>query len=349
VPWQTAALWSNGAYYFQFPGEPNQSVGSHTVTIKYLGNGTYPPASNTQSFTIVSPGTTQAGLTAILSSNSFTTQDVVRVTVQLACNSACGTIEILEDGVSWVTAPLWSGGGYIFQFSSEPNQSLGTHTITVRYFGSATYAAASNTQSFTIVNPGTTPAGLTATMSLNSFTTQDVVTLAVQLACNSACGSVEILEDGVPWQTVALWPDGGYILPFSGEPNQSLGTHTITVKYFGSATYAAASSTQNFTIVNPGTAPTTVVATMTSQSFTAQDNVDIYVQVGCNAACGSVELLEDGVPWFAGAIFPNGSYAAPFSGEPNSSPGPHTISIQYFGSATYAPATSNIVNFTITP
>jgi YD repeat-containing protein len=349
---ETVGLDAGGAYNISPQVIPILSIGAHTLTVQYLGNAAYAPAtSNSITFTVVSVGTMATTTTLSIIPSSVIATNPASASVHVGCNSACGFVDFKEDnGLEWGTVPLDASGNTGGSTASLPNLSVGTHTGVVQYLGNATYApSTSPTVSFTILPAGATVPTMAPNISATSFAASDPAIVSIHVGCGATCGSIDYREDNSDWATVPLDANGNSSAPTWYAPDQSVGPHTVFFQYLGDPTYApSTSNTLNFTILPPGTTPTTATATITSTSFSASDPASVTVNVGCNSTCGWVDFIEDGREWGRVQLDNFGSFTSATSFSPNQSPGPHTAVIHYLGNATYAPATSNTINFTIT-
>jgi hypothetical protein len=343
--WGTVPLNASGS--FTTGAMPTQPVGNHTLQIFYLGNSTYAAAaSNVINFTVVPTGTTVPSVVAALSSTSFSTGTPPTASVQVGCNSACGQVDFRIDGNEWGTVPLNASGSFITT-GAMPTPSVGNHTLQIFYLGNSAYAAAaSNVISFTVVPTGTTVPSVVAALSSTSFSTGTPPTASVQVGCNSACGQVDFRIDGNEWGTVPLNASGSFIT--GAMPTQSVGNHTLQIFYLGNSAYAAtASNVISFTVVPNGTTVPSVVATLSSTSFSASSPPFASVQVSCNSACGLVDFRVDGNEWGTVPLDASGSFTT--GSLPTQTVGGHTLQIFYLGNPVYAATASNVISFDVSP
>jgi RHS repeat-associated protein len=129
--------------------------GSHSITASWAGNSDYGSATSsaiTQTVTPVNPA-----ISFIMGADLLFYGQATTVTVQVSCNSACGSVDFRLDGNEWETVPLNSSGGYTATTSSS--LAVGAHTIQVNYLGNSNYNSANGQpQTLTIdpVSPGIT-------------------------------------------------------------------------------------------------------------------------------------------------------------------------------------------------
>jgi hypothetical protein len=305
------------------------ALGPHTVVINYLGSGSYSPStSNTLNFTV-----TNTTVTATINETQVLVGQSAQVSVHVSCNSACGSVDYRMDGGDWGTLPLDANGN-----SSSPTSTtlaVGSHTVVINYLGSGSYSpSTSNTLNFTVVNPT-----VTATINETQVLAGQSAQVSVHVSCNSACGNVDYRMDGGDWGTLPLDANGNSSSPTS--TTLAVGSHTVVINYLGSgSTVLATSNTLNFTVTN-----TTVTATINETQVFAGQSAVVSVHVSCNSACGSVDYRMDGGDWGTLALDANGNSSSPTSTTLGA--GSHTVVINYLGSGSYSPSTSNTLNFTV--
>jgi Bacterial Ig-like domain (group 3) len=336
--WGTVPLNSSGS--FTTSGVPVVTVGTHTLQVFYQGNETFAAAtSNTLTYTVTATGVTVPTVGLTLVSNTFAVTQPSTATVQVSCNSACGSVDFRIDGNEWATVPL--GGGGSFTTAGLPVVSVGTHTLQAFYQGNASFAAASSSSvTYTVVPDGSTVPTVALSMSATTFTASQTPTATVQVSCNSACGNVDFKIDGNEWATVPLNSSGSFT--GTGLPVVSVGNHTLQAFFLGNQTFAPAAS--NAVTYDVDIVPT-VTLSMSATMFTASQPGTATVQVSCNSACGQVDFRVDGNEWATVPLSSSGGFMT--SGVPFLTPGSHTLQAFYLGTSTFAPASSNVVTYTV--
>jgi hypothetical protein len=157
---------------------------------------------------------------------------------------------------------------------------------------------------------------------------------------------VDFRIDGNEWGTVPLNASGSFIT--GAMPTQSVGNHTLQIFYLGNSAYAAtASNVISFTVVPNGTTVPSVVATLSSTSFSASSPPFASVQVSCNSACGLVDFRVDGNEWGTVPLDASGSFTT--GSLPTQTVGGHTLQIFYLGNPVYAATASNVISFDVSP
>jgi 5'-nucleotidase len=133
---------SNGASSIAIAAQA-LSVGGHSLTLKYLGDGQYKASEGTVSVTVAKAPTTVSGTATTI---QWTKAGSVPVTVAPA--AATGTVELYDGATKLGTATL-SGGSAGIALAAK-SLEVGTHALTVKYLGSATHAASQGTVTVTI-------------------------------------------------------------------------------------------------------------------------------------------------------------------------------------------------------
>jgi hypothetical protein len=133
------------------------AVGSHPITVRYLGSATMPPSLsavlvqvvNTNSGTTKSTTTT---LTASPSTGSYGTQATFSVSVAppLLNSAPTGTVVFTIDGVSSTVVALTTSSGKGVATLNTATLPRGKHLVTVTYLGSGTYAGSTATLTYTV-------------------------------------------------------------------------------------------------------------------------------------------------------------------------------------------------------
>jgi len=119
------------------------AMGTHTLTLKYLGDSRTQPSQGTVSVTVVKASTTVSGSDAMIQWSKTGS-----VTVSVVPAAATGSVE-LYDGATQLGAATLSGGSATIELAAKTLE-IGSHALTVKYLGSATHAASQGTVTVTI-------------------------------------------------------------------------------------------------------------------------------------------------------------------------------------------------------
>ncbi len=339
----TAAISPNpatGASVLTLTASSAASLGRYTVTLKGVSGaqsalttftvGVYKPTfllGNTESSLNIAQGTSAGSYITINDLYGFTGQ------VQLSVSG-------LPAGVTAAFSANPTTSQSLLTLTASSTAALGQNTLTIT--GTSGTQTATTTLQLAIYTPTfSITAGTPSSLVQGSSTTDYLYINAsyglpapVQLALTGLPSGVtaSISPNPTTYSSTVTLNAAGNVVP---------GQYSITV----SGTAGAQSATTSFTLYVP-TLATTTTATINTTSFPASSPGSVSVHVSCNSACGKVLYQEDGVNWATATLDANGNFSSHGS-LPNTTPGQHTMTVTYLGSAQYAASTSNTVSFTI--
>ena len=128
---------------------PFATVGAKAIEIRYAGTAEVSGDTETVTVTVTAKPTPQPTPTTVTGTDT-TVQwaKAGSVTVSVAPAAATGTVE-LYDGATKLGSATLSGGSATFALAAK-SLEVGTHTLVVKYLGSATYAASQGTVTVTV-------------------------------------------------------------------------------------------------------------------------------------------------------------------------------------------------------
>src|SRR5262249_50061641 len=219
--------------------------------------------------------------------------------------------------------------------------TVGSHSLTAVYNGSASFAASTSAVRTHVVNQGNTTTSLTS--NPNPSTVGQTVSLSstvspIAPASGIPTGSITFRDGATTLGVVAL-VNGSASLSVS---TLTAGSHSLTAVYSGSTTFAASTSPTVLQIVNaPGAAATSTSLTSSPNPSTFGQTVTLSSTVtsGAGAPTGTV-TFRDGATVLGTATLVNGS--ASISTSPLAV-GSHPLTTAYGGSAAFAASTSAVV------
>jgi hypothetical protein len=325
---------SGGTATFQVS---NLSPGSHTLTAQYAGSTNLSGStSNTVSQTVSAAATTTS-ITSSVNPSSFgepVTFTATVAAVSPGTGTPTGTVNFF-DGATNIGSGTLSGGTASFQISSL---SVGTHTITAQYAGSASHAPSTASTVTQVVNAANTTTALTS--SLNPSIFGDSVTFtatvsAVSPGAGTPTGSVTFFDGATSLGVGTLSAGGTATLSTAA---LGIGTHTITAQYGGASGFAASLSNTVSQVVNPVT--TTTSLTSSANPSVSGQQVTFTATVSPSSATGAVEFL-DGATVIGTGTLSGGSTTFQIS---SLSVGTHSITAHYLGSGGFNQSTSSPVS-----
>jgi hypothetical protein len=319
------------------------AAGAHSLTAVYNGSADFqastsavviqivnaPPATATSTSLNSSPNPSSLGQTVTLSATV--------TPVPPASGTPTGTVTFRDGAAALATVPL-VGGSASFNTSTL---TVGSHSLTAVYNGSASFAASTSAVRTQVVNPGNTTTSLTS--SPNPSTVGQTVTLSstvspVAPASGIPTGSITFRDGATTLGVVAL-VNGSASLSIS---TLTVGSHSLTAVYSGSTTFAASTSPTVTQIVNaPAAAATSTSLTSSPNPSTFGQTVTLSSTVtsGAGVPTGTV-TFRDGATVLGTATLVNGSASLSIS---TLAVGSHPLTALYGGSATFAASTSAVV------
>ncbi|MFM2106619.1 MAG: hypothetical protein RL338_1651, partial [Chloroflexota bacterium] len=200
---------------------------------------------------------------------------------------ATGTVAFSDGTVPLGTCSLTAGSCSI----TAPGLLGGTHPITARYQGDASYlAAASPTTTQTILPAPTTTAVTGPTAStFNQAVTYTVTVTRSGSGTAALTGTAAILDNGVQIATCTLV---GGTCTYSTN-TLAAGTHPITARYVGDTNWATSTSTPAINlVVARGATTTTLTSTATSAVYGTAITLTARVDSSAGTPTGSVTFLD---------------------------------------------------------
>jgi large repetitive protein len=313
------------------------SLGSHSITASYSGDGTFSSSTSMPGPLSVRPFNAAVSLSAngsaiVNQTNSYS----IRVSASGSTPSVpTGIVQLLDGGTLLGSGTLNTGAAQI----SAAFSTIGTHSLTAAYLGDINFNAGS---SAALLQPILQDPGLSVTSSANPAVLGAVVTLTATVAA-SATGSVQFRDSPSPsgnavtlgtatvTNGVASWPATFY----------SAGTHYVTALYIGDANFGTELSSAIVQTINLFGTATTISSTQ--NPTTPNQNINIIAQVAPAPSLafsltpsGAVQLLDGSavlatVPLTNGSATFNVSFAAT---------GSHSLTATYNGDSYFSGSNS---------
>ena len=333
----------DGTRYAASVAVPNFSSGRHTVSAEYSGDQRYssnaPPSGTAVITQQVGPVPTVT-LTSTPNPSVRMTDVSFTVTVSSPAGAPVGTggVTVYVDGAASLGNSLDANGRTSV---TDGVLDTGQHTITAFYGGDAvTQGASSATLTQTVdATPGSVTPVMTLTTSASRVASGDHVTIGVSLlgpqGNPSPAGTVHFLDGQVSESPVELVNGQGSLDYVAGAP----GAHTLTARFDGDGTYAAASSTISETVT--GAAPTALTLTASSSPSVPGQQVTLVAVAAAaegGTPTGSVTFSDE--QGAVGTVALDSTGTAVIAYAP--SPGTHQLSATYEGDGTYAASSDSI-------
>src|SRR6185437_12339767 len=267
-------------------------AGVHAITATYSANTTF--AAST-SATLSQSVTQAASTTALISSaNPSAVGQSVTFTATVTSGvtaTPTGTV-VFKDGASPIFSGTLNAGTLSFSISTL---SLGSHSITAAYQGDANFTASTSSVVTQTVNHPSANTTTTVTSSANPATTGQAITFTAAVTSTSPgtpTGTVTFLDGTSTLGTATL--DATAHATFSASSGLSAGSHSITAKYSGDATFITSTSAALSQSVNAPPLDFTISGTgagTPSATVIAGQSANYSLQLGIAAgATGSLNV-----------------------------------------------------------
>ncbi|MBL0749005.1 ExeM/NucH family extracellular endonuclease, partial [Nocardioides baculatus] len=248
-------------------------VGTHTLTLKYLGDDDTRPSQGSVDVEVVKVASTVSGTAA-----DITWGDAGSVSVTVDPTDATGTVE-LYDGDTKLGEGTLSSGGTTIAIAAKA-LPVGTHPLTLEYLGDGTHAADQGSVSVKVVKASPSVSGTAA-----DITWGDAGSVSVTVDPTDATGTVE-LYDGDTKLGEGTLSSGGTTIAIAAKA-LPVGTHPLTLEYLGDGTHAADQGSVSVKVVKASPS-----VSGTAADITWGDAGSVAVTVAPSSATGTVELYD---------------------------------------------------------
>lgn len=309
------------------------SVGSHSITAKYSGDGNFTASTSTAVTQTVNQGTTTIAVASNLNPSTFGQFAVFTATVQASTGgTATGTITFLDGATSLGTATLSSNAAQL----SLTNLSTGSHSITAKYSGDSNFTGSTSSSVTQTVNQASTAIAVASNLNPAAFGQAVVFTATVQSSgSGNATGAVTFLDGGTSLGTVTVSSNTAQLSPSS----LSVGSHPITAKYSGDTNFTASTSAAVTQTVTQATTTTTVASSLNPATFGQSVTFTVTVQPSAGGTpTGTVTLVDGGTNALANSTLAAGGTTQFTVG--GLSAGSHSMTVVYAGDANFSASTS---------
>ncbi|HYF79316.1 MAG TPA: Ig-like domain repeat protein, partial [Symbiobacteriaceae bacterium] len=324
-------------------------VGTHTLTVKYLGSTNFNGSSTTISHTVNKAGS------AVTLASSDTTSNFGETITLTATASATGAgsgtpageviFNRIEGGVAVEElgrAPLVGGTASI----DIATLSVGNHQIRAEYSGNASFLASQSDPMSQTVAPATTTTTLTVddATPVYSQAVTFTATVAPTVAAGIPGGKVTFKE-GATILAADVTLDAAGKAQFTTSA-LSLGSHNITVSYAGDANYAASDSVAVTVTVDSSPTTTTLSSDSATNTTTFGESITLtatLTSTGGGTPDGTVTFMDGATA--LGTVNLVGGTASLTTAALGG--GVHTLTAVYDGTGNYVTSTSATLTHTV--
>ncbi len=310
------------------------TVGAHTITAVYVGNGNYNTSTSaalqhtvalaTTSLTLAGPGTPvdaggTFGMMATLSNNGV---------------APTGTLTLRDGGATIATLGVSTDGTFSF---SNLNLGVGAYQLTAVYSGDDNNAAATSGPVTVVVQ--LTPTTTSLTSSLNPVTLGQSATFTASVSGGTPrpTGTIEFLDGTTVLGSATVNTSGTATFAIS---TLTFGAQSMTAIYLGNADYAVStSSAMSERVVEPATAA--LISSVNPSIFGANIVFTTKIAgVGSLIPTGTV-IFRDGAETLGTATV-DGTGAASLQTS-TLAVGSHSIAASYSGDANYSTTSAALI------
>jgi ELWxxDGT repeat protein len=315
------------------------SVGSHTVTAFYSGDGNFlaSSASSTQDVADIASSSTTVGSTDNPSMfGQAVTFTAAVAAVAPATGTPTGTVSFTEGATTLAANVALAAGIATFTISSL---SVGSHTVTATYNGDVNFqmSAGDDSGSPHVVNQASSTTSVSSAVNPSGFgqtVTFAAVVAAVAPGAGTPGGTVTFTEGAVTLASSVAMSFGQATFTTS---SLSVGSHTITALYSGDNNFSGSQGDDSSGphVVNQGGTNTSLAFAPATSVFGQSVGVVAFVAAASPASgtpTGSVTFQEGSTVLAANVSLSNGHASLSTASLPA---GSHTISAFYSGDGNF--------------
>ncbi len=322
----------------------NLSVGSHSMTAKYSGDGNFTASTSTAVTETVNQATTTTTIASNLNPATFGQSVVFTATLQPAAGGiATGTVTFLDGSTSLGTLTVSSNAAQL----SLSSLSVSSHFITAKYNGDSNFSASTSIPLTQTVSRATTATTLATSLNPAAFGQSITFTATVQPSAGGIpTGTVTLVDGTNALANSSLSAGGNATFTVGG---LSVGSHSMTVVYAGDANFSASTSAALVETVNQASTTTTIGSSANPSAFDQTVTFTATVQPPTGTtATGTVTFIDGSTSLGSGALSSNSAQLTVSA----LTVGTHAITAVYAGNASLTGSTSvalsQVVNGAVT-
>jgi hypothetical protein len=315
------------------------SVGSHSITAKYSGDGNFTASTSASLTQTVNQASTTTTVASTVNPATFGQAVTFTVTVQpSASGTPTSTVTLLDGSTSLGNSSLSSGGTAQFTVGGL---SAGSHSITATYGGDANFTASTSAALVETVNQGSTTTTISSSANPSAFDQSVTFTATVQPPAGTTAAGVVTFSDGSTLLGSASLSSNSAQLVVSA---LTVGTHSISASYAGGANLSGSTSAALSQVVNGASTTTSVGSSANPSTFGQSVTLSASIQTAFGgSATGTITFLDGATSLGAATVSSNAAQLA----LSNLSAGSHSITAKYNGDANFSGSTSAALTQTI--
>lgn len=315
------------------------SPGSHSITAKYSGDTNFTASTSTAVTQTVNQASTTTAVGSNLNPATFGQSVVFTATVQASAGGTpTGTVTLMDGATSLGSSSLSSGGNAQFTVGGL---SAGTHSFTAAYSGDANFTASTSVALVETLSQGSTTAAISSSANPSAFDQSVTFTATVQPPTGTAAtGSVTFMDGATSLGTAVLSSNSTQLVVSA----LTVGTHSVTAVYAGSANLSGITSAVLSQVVNGASTTTAVSSSANPATFGQGVTLSASIQTAFGgSATGTVTFLDGTVSLGTATVSSNAAQLAVSS----LSAGSHSITSKYNGDANFSGSTSAALTQTV--
>jgi MYXO-CTERM domain-containing protein len=315
------------------------TVGTHSLSAVYGGNTNFVTSTSAALSQVVDLGATTTVVAS--SSNPSLIDSNVTFTATVAAKSPSagtpsGTVTFKDGATILGTGTLGAGGIATF---ATTTLTVGAHSITAAYGGSASYDVSTSATLTQNVNAAAATVALKAAPSPATYGGAVTLTATLTGANGTPTGTIAFTDGVTALGNGTLSASGVATLSV---PKLAAGTHTLGAAYSGDTTYATGTGTASL-VVNKAATTTTLASSLNPSTTGAAVTFTATVASAAAGFTGQVEFFDGttslGTSPLAGTTATLSTSALTQTG--------HAITATYKGDANFATSTSAALTETV--
>jgi hypothetical protein len=320
----------------------NLSVGSHSITAKYAGDGNFSASTSAAIMQTVNQASTTASVVSNLNPSAFGQSVTFTASIQSsASGTPTGTITFYDGGSSLGSANLSGNSAQL----TLPSLSLGSHSITAKYNGDSSFASATSAALAQTVSQTTSSTTLVSSSNPSSFGQPVTFTASVQPAFGGTLtGTVTFFDGGASLGSMNI-SGGAAQLTLS---TLSLGSHSITAKYNGDSNFSASASASISQSVSRAVTATNVGSNADPSSYGQSVTFTATVTSGYTGTPTGTVSFFDGSTSLGSASL-SGGVATLVTAATSLLAGSHSITANYSGDSNFLSSNSSTFAQNVNP
>jgi len=309
----------------------NLSVGSHSITAAYSGDGNFSASTSAASTQTVNQSYTMTAVASNLSPSAFGQPVTFTASIRLPFGGIpTGSVTFFDGSVSIGSANL-SGTSAQLTLTSL---SRGSHSISAQYNGDSNFTASSSSTSVQTVTQAATSATISSSANPSAYGQSVTFTASVTPAfAGTPTGTVTFFDGSTSLGSATLTAGSAQI----STSTLSAGSHSITAVYNGDTNFTSSTSSAILETVNAAPTATSVASSANPSSFDQAVTFTAVVQSPAGTtATGTVTFLDGSTSLGTAPLSSNSAQLAVSA----LSVGTHSVTAVYAGNANLSGSTS---------